>query len=63
MKKLELKQMEEIQGGGGCGYALATALVFGTGGLIMAATGGIGLYAAAVGFAVAPASWGYSCFT
>ena len=41
MKKLELKQMEEIQGGGGCGYALATALVFGTGGLIMAATGGV----------------------
>ena len=38
MKKLEIKQMEEIQGGGGCGYALATALVFGTGGLIMAAT-------------------------
>ena len=52
MKKLELKQMEEIQGGGVAAFA----------GLAVA-TGGIGLYAAAVGFAVAPASWGYSCFT
>ena len=61
MKKLELKQMEEIQGGGG-GLECAFASV----GLVAAlavATGGIGLYAAAVGFAVTPASWGYSCFT
>ena len=48
MKKLELKQMEEIQGGKGCGYALTTALVFGTGGLIMAATGGVGVIAFAM---------------
>ncbi len=64
MKKLEIKQMEEIQGGGGgleCAFA-SVGLVAAFAGLAVA-TGGIGLYAAAVGFAVAPASWGYSCFT
>ena len=64
MKKLELKQMEEIQGGGGgleCAFA-SVGLAAAFAGLAVA-TGGIGLYAAAVGFAVAPASWGYSLCT
>jgi hypothetical protein len=64
MKKLELKQMEEIQGGGGkleCAFATVGLVAAFTG--LVVATGGVGLYAAAIGFSVAPASWGYSCFT
>ena len=64
MKKLEIKQMEEIQGGTGpqrpplnpqCGASLAGALVFGMGGLIAASTGGVG----AIAFAMAANYWGW----
>ena len=66
MKKLEIKQMEKIQGGGRgervieCGFASAGLTLAFAG--LAAATGGVGLYVAAAGFVVAPTSWGLSCF-
>ena len=65
MKTLNYEQMESTVGGGigrilGCTFAsigLAVAFV----GLVTA-TGGLALAAAAVGFSIAPAAWGLSCF-
>lgn len=65
MKKMELNQMEEIEGGNaksiGCalsiiGFGLAFA------GLVTA-TGGAGLLIAAAGYSIAPASAALSCLT
>ena len=66
MKKLEIKQMEKIQGGGRgervieCGFASAGLILAFT--RLAAATGGVGLYVVAASFVVAPTSWGLSCF-
>ena len=65
MKTLNYEQMENTHGGGlgrilGCTFAsigLAAAFV----GLVTA-TGGLALAAGAIGFSIAPAAWGISCF-
>jgi bacteriocin-like protein len=65
MKELTLNQMANVTGGGwgkilGCTFAsigLAVAFV----GLVTA-TGGAALAAAAIGYSIAPAAWGLSCF-
>ncbi len=64
MKKLEISQMESLQGSvsTNCGLSLGGALLFGTGAIIAAATGGIG----GIAFAMAGSyfGWGmaaYSC--
>jgi bacteriocin-like protein len=65
MKTLNLKQMENISGGGllkalGCGFA-SVALV-GAFVALVTATGGAALAIAAVSYSVAPAAWGLACF-
>ncbi len=57
MKKLQLNQMENLEGGvsANCGVSLAGALVFGTGAIIGAATGGVG----AIAFAMAGSYFGW----
>ncbi|OIO12590.1 MAG: hypothetical protein AUJ53_01820 [Flavobacteriaceae bacterium CG1_02_35_72] len=66
MKILELNQMELVNGGGGnaqCGVSLAGDLIFGTGAVIVAASGGIGLIAFAMAsnyFGWGMAAW--SCY-
>lgn len=64
MKTLELKQMELVKGGNAqCGLSLAGALIFGTGGVIAAASGGIGVIAFAMAanyFGWGMAAWGCS---
>jgi phage tail tape-measure protein len=58
MKKLELNQMEIVEGGrvsANCGVSIAGALVFGTGAIIGAATGGVG----AIAFAMAGSYFGW----
>lgn len=58
MKTLDLNQMENLEGGkvsAQCGASLAGALVFGTGALIGAATGGVG----AIAFAMAGSYFGW----
>ena len=60
---MNLNQMENVQAGSPprhveCGLSITSALIFGTGGLIAAATGGIGavLFAAAGNLA----GWGFA---
>ena len=66
MKKLEIKEMEEIQGGRdpgrviGCTVASVALIAAFVG--AAAATGGIGLAVAATDLILAPTSWGLSCF-
>jgi hypothetical protein len=59
MKKLELNQMENLEGGrkisANCGVSLGGALVFGTGAIIAAATGGVG----GIAFAMAGSYFGW----
>jgi len=58
MKKISLNEMENIVGGrvdAQCGISLAGALVFGTGAIIGAATGGVG----AIAFAMAGSYFGW----
>ena len=58
MKSLNLKEMEAIEGGkvnAQCGVSLAGALVFGTGAIIAAATGGVG----GIAFAMAGSYFGW----
>jgi hypothetical protein len=66
MKKLNLEQMESVNGGSlisalGCGFA-SIALV-GAFAALVTATGGAALAIAAVTYSVAPAGWGIACFT
>jgi hypothetical protein len=65
MKKLNLEQMETVNGGNRlrafeCGIA-SIALV-GAFAALVTATGGAALAIAAVTFSVAPTGWGLSCF-
>jgi hypothetical protein len=65
MKKLEIKQMEEIQGGDpgrviGCAAASITLIAAFVGATV--ATGGIGLAVVATDLILGPTSWGLSCF-
>ena len=66
MKKLELKQMEEIEAGRdpgkviGCA-ASSIALIAAFAGATVA-TGGIGLAFLATDLILSPTSWGLSCF-
>lgn len=66
MKKLELKQMEEIQAGRDTGKvigcAVASIALIGAFAGATVATGGIGLVVAATDLILAPTSWGLSCF-
>ena len=65
MKKLNVEQMENVNGGSllrvlGCGIA-SVALV-GAFAALVTATGGAALAIAAVTYSVAPAGWGLTCF-
>ena len=69
MKKLDLKQMEEINGGSlakilGCTMG-SVLLVAASAGLfaLTAGASAIAIASAAVGASLSPASWGISCFT
>lgn len=62
MKKMNLNQMENVQAGRpvtvGCGLSIASALIIGTGGIITAATGGIGGVLFAIGGNLV--GWGFA---
>jgi lactobin A/cerein 7B family class IIb bacteriocin len=65
MKKLNLEQMEDVNGGKllqalGCGFA-SIALV-GAFAALVTATGGAALAIAAVTYSISPAAWGLACF-
>ncbi len=66
MKKLEIKQMEEIQAGRdpgkviGCATASITLVAAFVGATV--ATGGIGLAVTVTDLILGPTSWGLSCF-
>lgn len=58
MKKLEFHEMEKIEGGGisrACATSIAGAIVFGTGGVIAAASGPVG----GIAFAMAANYFGW----
>lgn len=68
MKKLNLEQMENIKAGGlkwlNCGFAtIGLGVAFIGLATLTVASGGLAIGAAVVGFSVAPATWGLSCFT
>jgi hypothetical protein len=68
MKTLNLEQMGNIKAGGlkwlNCGLAsLGLAAAFVGLATLTVASGGLAIGAAVVGFSVAPAAWGLSCFT
>ena len=60
MKKMNLNQMENVQAGSPveCGLSIASALIIGTGGIITAATGGIGGVLFAIGGNLV--GWGFA---
>ena len=62
MKKMNLNQMENVQAGRpvtvDCGLSIASALIIGTGGIITAATGGIGGVLFAIGGNLV--GWGFA---
>lgn len=64
MKKINANQMEKIQAGKpkpvtlDCGLSIASALIIGTGGIITAATGGIGAVLFAIGGNLV--GWGFA---
>ena len=66
MKKLEIKQMEEIQAGRdpekviGCAAASIALVATFVGATV--ATGGIGLAVTVTDLILGPTSWGLSCF-